>query len=432
MYVTVDACELVGVYDGWLEFMFMTVWLISGCRGMTPIHPPTAHLPPIAKIVAYTSAQLLDALLYLRLLYNPEVRGSRRIRAREVRPTKSHWSDDSDAIQLIRSDTFERSYAVRWLIALISRMEDIQEPTPDTQACSASALEQPVHPEVLIQHAAALLAVCAGVAAAGTVQRIFSFESDEAGRIEIPLKDIPLENHDYTSVGGQTWGGACVLAEMIVEHLARFGLGDTSPVGNDDRLCRGDLRILELGAGTGLVGLTVAKLLAALGNRWATVVSTDFHPSILANLKANIDANFPARNNDGMITIVSHFLDWANFPVSASIPDVLSEPFDIVLGADIIYEVEHATWIKNCLKRLLRYPSDSQTTSLFHLVIPLRSTHAFESSTIESVFQWENHAEPVILSKESIFCEAHGDIGNDVVEYVYYRIGFPESQPYHV
>jgi len=388
----------------------------------TTIHPPTAHLPPIAKIAVYTSAQLLDALIYLRLLYNPEVRGSRRIHARcEVQPTKSHWSDDSDAIQLIRSDTFERSYAVRWLIALISRMEDIQEPTPDSQACSASALQQPVHPEVLIQQAAALLAVCAGVAAAGTVQRIFSFESDEAGRIEIPLKDIPLENHDYTSVGGQTWGGACVLAEMIVEHPARFGLGDTH---------RGDLRILELGAGTGLVGLTVAKLLqvAASGNRRATVVSTDFHPSILANLKANIDANFPTGNDDGMITVVSHFLDWAAFPVSASIPDVLSEPFDIVLGADIVYEAEHAIWIKNCLKRLLRYPSDSQTTSLFHLVIPLRSTHTFESSTIENVFQGENHADSlVILSKESIFCEAHGDIGNDIVEYVYYRIGFPTS-----
>ena len=55
------------------------------------------HLPPIAKIAAYTSAQLLDALIYLRLLYNPEVRGSRRIRAGQ--PTKSHLSDDSDAVQ---------------------------------------------------------------------------------------------------------------------------------------------------------------------------------------------------------------------------------------------------------------------------------------------------------------------------------------------
>ena len=376
---------------------------------MSTIHPPTSHLPPIAKIASYTSAQLLDALIYLRLLYNPEVRGSRRIRAGQ--PTKSHLSDDSDAVQLIRSDTFESSYAIRWLTTLISRMEDIQESTPDT-----------LHTDILIQQAAALLAICAGVAAAGTVQRIFYFESDEVGRIEIPLTDIPLENHDYASVGAQTWGGACVLAEMIVENPTRFGLSDTSPIN--------DLRILELGAGTGLVGLTVAKLLVALGSRRTTVVSTDFHPSILANLKANIDANFPAKDDGDITTVVSHFLDWSSFPVLSSIPAVLSEPFDIILGADIIYEAEHADWIKNCLKRLLRYPSripGSQTTSLFHLVIPLRPTHTFESSTIENVFQWENrdHTEPVVLSKESIFCDAQGGIGNEMVEYVYYRIGFP-------
>ena len=174
---------------------------------MSTIHPPTSHLPPIAKIASYTSAQLLDALIYLRLLYNPEVRGSRRIRAGQ--PTKSHLSDDSDAVQLIRSDTFESSYAIRWLTTLISRMEDIQESTPDT-----------FHTGILIQQAAALLAICAGAiaAAAGTVQRIFSFESDEVGRIEIPLTDIPLVNHDYTSVGAQMWGGTYVLAEMIVEN----------------------------------------------------------------------------------------------------------------------------------------------------------------------------------------------------------------------
>ncbi|KAL4071178.1 putative methyltransferase-domain-containing protein [Scleroderma yunnanense] len=300
-------------------------------------------------------------------------------------------------------------------------MEDIQE--------STSVLQQPqVHSEMLIQQAASLLAICAGVAAAGTVQRVFSFESDELGRIEIQLTDIPLDNHDYTSVGGQTWGGACVLAEMIVEHPERFGLGDTPFLGNDGCLGRGDLRILELGAGTGLVGLTVAKLLAAMGNRRATVVATDFHPSILANLTANIDANFPAGDGGDMITVVSHFLDWSSFSSSGS--GVLSEPFDVILGADIIYEAEHATWIKNCLKSLLRCQGSSHPPSIFHLVIPLRPTHTFESSTIENVFQIapQNHTEPAILSKETIFCEAHGDdIGNDLVEYVYYRIGFPTS-----
>ena len=72
-----------------------------------------------------------------------------------------------------------------------------------------------------------------------------------------------------------------------------FGLGDTPSIN--------DLRIFELGAGTGLFGLTVAKMLAVLGNRQTTVVSIDFHLSILANLKANIDANFPVKNDGDTI-----------------------------------------------------------------------------------------------------------------------------------
>ncbi|KAG6328875.1 hypothetical protein ID866_10214 [Astraeus odoratus] len=415
---------------------------------MDSIGPPTSYLPQIGRIATASSAQLLDALSYLKFLYNPEVRGSRRIRP-HLKPPRQCSEIDSRTLSgdllLIRSDVFERSYAIRWLTALIGRIENLHHSVDSARPNESIDPQKSMHPDVLIQQAASLLAICAGVAAAGTVQRVFSFESVYAGKIEVQVTDIPLENQDYGSVGAQTWGGACVLAEMIIEHPERFGLGDALSESNDCSRKR-NLRILELGAGTGLAGLTVGRLLTASPTRRntrCTIVSTDFHPSVLENLQRNIETNFPESASDcddRPVTIVSQFLDWSSFCVVSPEPALLSEPFDVVLGADIIYEAEHAAWIKGCLKRLLRRhepptPSDTATPAAFHLVIPLRPTHSFESSTIEKVFRWEDHsvfgddAELVILSKESIFCEAHGDAragrGNeDIVEYVYYRIGW--------
>jgi len=88
-----------------------------------------------------------------------------------------------------------------------------------------------------------------------------------------------------------------------------------------------------------------------------------------------------------------------------------------------VYELEHAMWIKACLKRVLRL------TGRFHLVIPLRERFARESATVERVFPHVEDMHPVtevgptlcITQKESITCEAGPD-GKGEVEYVHYTI----------
>lgn len=416
---------------------------------MAVIYPPTIHLPPIAKIASFSAAQLLDALNYLHLLYQPEVRGSRRKRARAPecdgnRKPRLRHEDDSE-VQVIQSDAFERSYAMRWLTALIAQLEVWQElsHSGDVYLDDVGKPEPTfAHTEVLFQQAASLLAICAGFAATGTVTRNFTFGSiDSQRRVEVQLTDIPLDNDDYGSVGAQTWGGACVLAEMIVEDPERFGLNLSSSDAQSRRF-----NILELGAGTGLVSLLVAKLLHILpsfDNREVSVVATDFYPSVLANLGSNISANFPPTNDHIPSThsITTHLLDWSSFSTTTSPQlDGLSYPFDVVFGADIIYEADHALWIKDCLKELLRRPCEGTLSpAIFHLLIPLRPTHTFESSTVESVFLKACGIDPkgdidlVMLSKESITCDAHGDFvrGRDLgedVEYIYYKIGWSDAQ----
>lgn len=387
---------------------------------MPLILPPTSQLPQIQQIASHPLQDLSNGVKYLKLIYNPEVRGSRRHRSEEP-TTVCHLAD-------LRSDTFERSYAITWLTVLISQAESLY-----TNASEASSLQDR---ETLIQEAASLLAICSGTAAAGVIVRDFVFTvpySTESRKLEVHLTDVPLDNRDYCSVGAQTWGGACVLAEMIAGDPQRFGL----LCGGDSRK---DLRILELGAGTGLVSLTVGKLIehAPLQEaRALDIVATDYHPSVLANLEYNIRSNFPpsvSEQDDKTILISTHRLDWSSFATSSSPSHPFYKPFDIVLGADIIYEAQHAMWIKSCLEILLRKPTLNESGSgpRFHLVIPLRSTHSAESESVEKIFpsveavarQKGENLELKIISRETFLCDAGDGFRGDQIEYAYYVVGW--------
>lgn len=78
----------------------------------------------------------------------------------------------------------------------------------------------------------------------------------------------------------------------------------------------GEKRILELGAGLGLVGIVAAA-------KGAEVVQTDFIPEALQLAEENAKINH--------ITKIERVLaDWRKFP--------LDERFDLIIGSDILYE----------------------------------------------------------------------------------------------
>ncbi|KAF8193533.1 putative methyltransferase-domain-containing protein [Mycena galopus ATCC 62051] len=363
--------------------------------------PPSVQLPPVRSLATQSPDALIDCIEYLRVLYSPGIRGSkirRRFRANSSSqspiPSVAHAAPfvpipnprSNTAAAALRSDEFERAYTIRWLTYLINNVENLRG--------------SPSEVDSVVGRAASLLANCGGTSSAGTITRTFEFQSERG-----PIK------RDIASVGAQTWGGACVLSEIIAAQPADFGLV-TDPLSPP-------LRVLELGAGTGLVGLVLATVAKSIGVDSVTVVSTDFYPSVLDNLASNISTAFSTPNRS--ISISSHFLDWSTFSKNnIELPPPVDTPFDVILGADVVYEPEHAPWIHACVSRLLAPGSSSQ----FHLVVPLRRTHTFESNSVELAFQ-ASAKEPVltILSRETIVCDAE-ESATEEVEYLYYRIGW--------
>ncbi|KAJ7629219.1 putative methyltransferase-domain-containing protein [Mycena polygramma] len=368
---------------------------------------PSLRLPPLRGLATLSPAVLSDCIEYLRVLYTPRVRGS-RIRRRFIQNSDAETPVPSPALNVpavdqdlddLTADEFERAYTLRWLTYVINNSERLQGTPSEVDA--------------ILHDASALLANCGGAASAGVISRVLDFPAAR-GPISIALRDIALENGDIASVGAQTWGGACVLAEIIAAQPADFGLIAGRPT---------RLRVLELGAGTGLAGLALAKAAESV-DLDVSVVCTDFYPSVLENLATNIVANFP----DPDRCVSSHFLDWASFVKDNDtdpLPPPLDEPFDVILGADIIYEPEHAAWIHACVSRMLARSEASQ----FHLVIPLRPTHAFESNSVETFFGKigsPTDSGLTIRAKETIVCGVEGSPAEEV-EYVYYRIGWASS-----
>jgi hypothetical protein len=253
----------------------------------------------------------------------------------------------------LQADDFERSFTIRWLTGFIARGEEWVESytqteedvglAPDTKFASSIGRFQTEFSDDTHQarttaydRAAALLGACAGTSASGAISREFKFStspiptkfatenhsrSDSSAYsdddpIAITLRDESLSVGDHTAVGLQTWGSACILAERIARDPASFGLPAPTPNENSSSTLQ-ETRILELGAGTGLLSLLFGKLVerAAVDqgdkNSKYMIIATDYHPAVLNNLRTNIQTNFTSAGENSSPPVVVHPLDWS-------------------------------------------------------------------------------------------------------------------------
>ncbi|GEM10829.1 glucose-inducible SAM-dependent methyltransferase [Rhodotorula toruloides] len=208
----------------------------------------------------------------------------------------------------------------------------------------------------------------------------------------IPPADISLTVRDGTlveaSTGHRTWGAASLFSHRLASSSSSY-----LPFAPSNR----SLRVLELGSGTGLVGLAAAKVLEALDVPARVVLSDggDEPDTVLANLRENVEANFPpADSAASCVKVTSERLDWRDYlPSSPSIRAVShmrQERYDLLLGTDLAYERGQATLLHAAVAVLLRFPSSApsrdEPNPVFWLTVALRPTHTAEIAEVDSLF----------------------------------------------
>jgi predicted nicotinamide N-methyase len=177
--------------------------------------------------------------------------------------------------------------------------------------------------------------------------------SERSGRSAMPAMtrpfDIPSRNgptnisiHEPAltadNLGLKTWASSYVLAQKLLN------------IDMESAFARCGRRVLELGAGTGLVGIAAAITLTA------AVCLTDL-PEIRPNLERNVDLNStPIRVAGGSAT--TGILDWTcpetlNYSTSGAICPSTRSKFPVILAADSIYSSEHPKLLVNAISTWL-------------------------------------------------------------------------------
>ncbi|KAG5926577.1 hypothetical protein E4U42_003142 [Claviceps africana] len=378
------------------------------------VQPPSISLPPLRDLPTLTAAQIGDAIhslheLFCRLPTSLDFQSTDKIpllTADSGYASETEANEETEA-ECLRRDEFERSFASRWLTGFIGRAfelpleETISERFVD-EACSIlSCLTNESKEEF------------SGEKELG-MTRGFSFflRGEQICRIEVELYDTPMQTgDDHTDVGLQTWGASIALSEKIATNPEMFRLGKLGTSSSS--------RIVELGAGTGLLSLFLSRLMPYVTKSRPTIVATDYHPTVLANLRANITSHMET-TPDAAPVLACH-LDWS----APSRQEPLDQPADILIAADVTYAPEHAAWLRDCAKSLLR------DTGVFWLMVSLRPNGKFAgiSDSVEVAFGDDKECtrpDGKRLSISSIQrMEKKGEIGRaDEVGYKLFEIGW--------
>ncbi|KAL6708897.1 hypothetical protein ACN47E_002304 [Coniothyrium glycines] len=337
--------------------------------------PPSSSLVSVKRIATASEADIKSSLHKLRGLYCPlrlpiAIKPTPKRRQIPAASTPvpvdsgyvSHDEDEDEeaaleeVIATLRADRFERTFAMRWLTSLISRLEemdfddDIRSEMMDDAAFILSSFSDSNNERE-----------------EEALTRNFSFPTAQGNGINVTLNDAPLSGSDHTDVGLQSWGASIVLSSMMCAEPKRFGLERN---GLPD-----SANIIELGAGTGLVSLTLAKLCSEFGMSKPRITATDFHPAVLENCEVNIATNSSSCSND-TCSVDTMILDW-----SQPLPE-LRRTADMLIASDVVYAPEHAAWLRDCAAHLIK-PNGN-----FWLMVTVRKTGKFEGipETVEAAF----------------------------------------------
>ena len=154
------------------------------------------------------------------------------------------------------------------------------------------------------------------------------------------------------------------------------------------------LRVLELGSGTGVLGLGFALL----GGGPTEVVVTD--PNLPVNLteaesasslewlQANVEVNREEMADLGA-RVEAHELEWSNDGHHAALRAAHPDDFDMVLGSELLYDPDNYAPLLHTLRRVAAAP---HTLTVLGHTIRHGAEARFRKSAAEAFVRCETHA----------------------------------------
>jgi predicted nicotinamide N-methyase len=221
--------------------------------------------------------------------------------------------------------------------------------------------------ELIWETAAQRLSERSGRTGMGSISRTFEIPIQQPTNDEAPPADNDVaESLSITlyepamsedNLGLKTWAASYLLAKRL--PLLRHHITNLDS----------NMPILELGAGTGLVGLAAATIFSH------PVLLTDL-PAILPNLERNVVGNADTLTNHGGSANAS-VLDWSK-PTALNFGDS-AEPtrphsFQVILSADPIYSPSHPKMLADTVDKHLRRAPEARVV----VELPLREAYRIE------------------------------------------------------
>ncbi len=182
--------------------------------------------------------------------------------------------------------------------------------------------------------------------------RIFEVPILEGQTVRVQLYEPSLTSDN---LGFKTWTSSVLLSRRLVT-LQQY-------------VPRSHWRVLELGAGTGLVGIAAAC-------SWAVNVTLTDLPEILPNLQMNIQSNgdvIKACGGDACAVA----LDWSDH---TKVPVDKDDSYSVILAADPLYSPDHPQMLVETVRRWMRRTSEAS----FIVELPLRDGYHQERESLKT------------------------------------------------